>query len=111
MDPAGSLRTIEVLDIKDALKKLDEISEYEDWQYYDLKVLNDELTVENERLNEVNEELQSKVDAFMNTRLYKRMSSKVGHIKESKLKPIEIRKIFNKEFSVNTNFIRKWFKT
>lgn len=110
VDPTGALRTIEVLDISDALLKLDEISEYEDWQYYDLKVLNDKLSVENERLNEVNEELQSKVDALMNTRLYKRMSSKFGHLNESKLKQKEIHKIFNKEFSVNSNFILQWFK-
>lgn len=111
VDPTGSLRTIEVRDIKDALKKLYEISEYEDWQYYDLKVLNDKLTVENERLIEVNEELQSKVDAFKNTRLYKRMSSKVGNLNKSRLKQKETHKLFNKQFSVNSDFIRQWFRT
>jgi len=101
VDPTGALRTIEVLNIEDALKTLDEISEYEDWHYYDLKVLNDKLTKENERLNEDNEELRTKVEAFMNTRLYKRMSAKVENFNKSKLKTKETHKLTKVSLLIN----------
>ena len=111
VDPFNELRTIQFFSLKDAFKSLNEISEYENWQNYDLNVLNTKLNEENKNLTEENEELHSKIDAFMSTRLYKRMSTKVEHFSKSKLKQKEIHKLFNKQFSVNSNFIRQWFKT
>lgn len=110
IDPTGALRTNEVNSIENALKTLDEISEYENWQYYDLKVLNNKLIEENARLKEENEELHLKVDAFLSTRLYKRMLKKAQGIIHPKGNSKEIKRDFIKGNAVNSTFIQQWFK-
>lgn len=110
VDPFNEIRTNQISSIEDALKTLNEICEYNNWQTYDLNILNKKLTEENERLKEENEEFHSKTDAFLGTRLYKRMLKKAQGIIHPKANSKTVQKTFIKEYGVNSNFIHQWFK-
>lgn len=110
VDPLDELRRKPASDVKNAIAYLNEICEYHNWQMFDLSKSNKKLIDDNERLKEENEELNLKVDAFLETRLYKRMLKKAQGIIHPKANSKTVLKTFIKEYGVNSVFIHQWFK-
>lgn len=106
-DPLGELRTEMVHWINSALELLSEISKFDNWQHYDLKMKNDNLLRENESLKNECDTLNSLIDTFKNTDLFQKINESYEVLNEKETSKIEI-KAFCDKFQIDKIFIDRW---